>query len=344
MADDSFSNSAETQNEIPAEEMEAHNLAETLLLAHQVSLEDLHELEENCRDNTDLGSDSPKDEYANMQSKQKGASGKDSRHTHLRKRASIWLSEVSSEYIPSDNGSIVSKVSLVSESREQTLTLAGRWTTSRCDPNRTPKHSRGSDMISPLSPDRTTVNTGNQKQTVASNFVPKNKYPHAFERWETLSSHWEGITSYWVRRLEQNTDDLRDQPILEKLSKQVVDLSAAGTNLFYAVVELQRLRASSERKFQRWFYEQRQEQESQREVIATLEDTIAKEKEAEKKQDPVVAELADSLTKEQEAHARSKDELQSMQEQLRLERQQRLNVVQYLTGSSTSNISLSSEE
>ncbi|OQE09072.1 hypothetical protein PENVUL_c007G05924 [Penicillium vulpinum] len=96
-------------------------------------------------------------------------------------------------------------------------------------------------------------------------------FPHAFERWETLSSHWEGLTSYWMRKLEQNNEDLERDPISQQLARQITDLSAAGANLFHAVVELQRLRASSERKFQRWFFDTRAEQERSKEVQADLD-------------------------------------------------------------------------
>ncbi|KAF2747477.1 hypothetical protein M011DRAFT_494269 [Sporormia fimetaria CBS 119925] len=118
--------------------------------------------------------------------------------------------------------------------------------------------------------------TPNQtRQSNASSF------PHAFERWETLSSHWEGLTSYWIRRLEQNTDEAgRDQPLVQQMSRQITDLSAAGANLFHAVVELQRLRASSERKFQRWFYEHRQEQEKAQEREAQFDQILRAERDA----------------------------------------------------------------
>ena len=105
-------------------------------------------------------------------------------------------------------------------------------------------------------------------------------FPHAFERWETLSSHWEGLTSYWMRRLEGNSDEMNREPLNQQLARQVTDLSAAGANLFHAVVELQRLRASSERKFQRWFFETRQEQEKSREKIAELENALRTERQA----------------------------------------------------------------
>ncbi|UZP37516.1 hypothetical protein NXS19_005332 [Fusarium pseudograminearum] len=107
---------------------------------------------------------------------------------------------------------------------------------------------------------------GNQAGTGGSK--PRNSFPHAFERWETLSAHWEGLTSYWIRKLEQNKDEMNRDPLNQQLARQVTDLSAAGANLFHAVVELQRLRASSERKFQRWFFETRGELERAQEVNA----------------------------------------------------------------------------
>lgn len=103
-------------------------------------------------------------------------------------------------------------------------------------------------------------------------------FPHAFERWETLSSHWEGLTSFWIRRLEENSNEIQRDPLSSQLSRQVTDLSAAGANLFHAVVELQRLRASSERKFQRWFFETRAEQERAQEMQAQLEAVLAEER------------------------------------------------------------------
>jgi hypothetical protein len=106
----------------------------------------------------------------------------------------------------------------------------------------------------------------------------RNSFPHAFERWETLSAHWEGLTSFWIRRLEQNSEEINRDPVSQQLSRQVTDLSAAGANLFHAVVELQRLRASSERKFQRWFFETRAELERSQEVNAMLESALDEER------------------------------------------------------------------
>ncbi|KAL4975197.1 hypothetical protein BDW66DRAFT_160664 [Aspergillus desertorum] len=105
-------------------------------------------------------------------------------------------------------------------------------------------------------------------------------FPHAFERWETLSSHWEGLTSYWIRKLEQNNEALERDPLSQQMARQVTDLSAAGANLFHAVVELQRLRASSERKFQRWFFDTRAEQERSKELQGELERQIQAERQA----------------------------------------------------------------
>ena len=106
----------------------------------------------------------------------------------------------------------------------------------------------------------------------------KSSFPHAFERWEQLSAQWEGLTSFWIRRLQQSQDELDKGSLNQQLARQVTDLSAAGANLFHAVVELQRLRASSERKFQRWFFETRAEQERSREIQAKLEEQLRNER------------------------------------------------------------------
>ncbi|KAH8662033.1 hypothetical protein BX600DRAFT_512910 [Xylariales sp. PMI_506] len=106
----------------------------------------------------------------------------------------------------------------------------------------------------------------------------RNSFPHAFERWETLSAHWEGLTSFWIHKLQQNVEEVNRDPISQHLARQVTDLSSAGANLFHAVVELQRLRASSERKFQRWFFETRAEMERNQEVTAMLEAALEEER------------------------------------------------------------------
>jgi len=109
-----------------------------------------------------------------------------------------------------------------------------------------------------------------QQQQSQSQQQPRTSFPHAFERWETLSAQWEGLTSHWIRRLELNASAIESDPVSQQLSRQVTDLSAAGANLFHAVVELQRLRASSERKFQRWFFETRADLERAHEENAVL--------------------------------------------------------------------------
>jgi hypothetical protein len=75
-----------------------------------------------------------------------------------------------------------------------------------------------------------------------------------------------------------NSEELQNQPMLAQLSRQVTDLSAAGANLFTALVELQRLRASSERKFQRWFHDTRNEMERQQELVGQLERALIQER------------------------------------------------------------------
>ena len=131
-------------------------------------------------------------------------------------------------------------------------------------------------------PDRPGVAPPAQPQGTTDSQARSNtsSFPHAFERWEQLSSHWEGLTSFWIRRLEQSKEDLDREPLNQQMARQVTDLSAAGANLFHAVVELQRLRASSERKFQRWFFETRADQERARENQAKLEEQLRSERQA----------------------------------------------------------------
>lgn len=146
---------------------------------------------------------------------------------------------------------------------------------------------------------------------------PRNSFPHAFERWETLSAHWEGLTSYWIRKLEQNKDEVNRDPMNQQLARQVTDLSAAGANLFHAVVELQRLRASSERKFQRWFFETRTELEQAQEVKAVLEAALEKEK---RDRDSAVREAVDNdqgSSKMQKQMAEMRKELAISKEEAR---------------------------
>ena len=119
-----------------------------------------------------------------------------------------------------------------------------------------------------------------QEPAASQQRVNTSSFPHAFERWETLSSHWEGLTSFWMRRLEQNKEDFEREPLNQQMARQVTDLSAAGANLFHAVVELQRLRASSERKFQRWFFETRAEQERFSENQSKFDERLREEQEA----------------------------------------------------------------
>lgn len=140
-------------------------------------------------------------------------------------------------------------------------------------------------------------------------------FPHAFERWETLSSHWEGLTSYWIKRLEENSHELERDPIGQQLSRQVTDLSAAGANLFHAVVELQRLRASSERKFQRWFFETRAEQERAQEMHAGMEKALRQEREARAK---AIAELSKVETEKNTSY-QTKSTAEQMVKEMRRE-------------------------
>ncbi|PYH93428.1 hypothetical protein BO71DRAFT_430980 [Aspergillus ellipticus CBS 707.79] len=140
-------------------------------------------------------------------------------------------------------------------------------------------------------------------------------FPHAFERWETLSSHWEGLTGYWIRKLEQNNEGLERDPLNQQMARQVTDLSAAGANLFHAVVELQRLRASSERKFQRWFFDTRADQERAKEVQAELEKQIRTERQGR-------SDALTSLQKAESDKVRAEELLKEMRRELQISKEE----------------------
>jgi hypothetical protein len=158
-----------------------------------------------------------------------------------------------------------------------------------------------------------------------------------------LSAHWEGLTSYWIRKLEQNKDEINRDPVSQQLARQVTDLSAAGANLFHAVVELQRLRASSERKFQRWFFETRAELERAQEVNALMETALEQERRsrADAIRDAVDQEKGTSKAQKQLAEMRkelaiSKEEARRAWEELgRREQEERERTYSLQTGQPT---------
>lgn len=169
----------------------------------------------------------------------------------------------------------------------------------------------GPSTAAPRQPPAPASSTGQPRDSASSSF------PHAFERWETLSSHWEGLTSYWIRKLEANTEEVRREPLVQQMSRQITDLSAAGANLFHAVVELQRLRASSERKFQRWFYEHRQDQERAQEREAELVKSLEREREGRMEAEANNERMATEKKNAERAVGEMKRELQISKEEAR---------------------------
>ncbi|KAK5046720.1 hypothetical protein LTR84_007481 [Exophiala bonariae] len=145
----------------------------------------------------------------------------------------------------------------------------------------------------------------------------RNRFPNAFDRWEDLSSHWEGIVSSFLRKLENNEDELASKPIDRQMARQIDDLSAAGANLFHAVVELQRLRASSERKFQRWFFETRHEQEQAQLRQEELERQLTAEREARTHSSTSIEAARADRTRAEELVKEMRRELQISKEEAR---------------------------
>ncbi|OAX83640.1 hypothetical protein ACJ72_01989 [Emergomyces africanus] len=179
-------------------------------------------------------------------------------------------------------------------------------------PHEEPRIPQAQQTEPPPQPSQQTQSHSQQQQS-----RPRAAFPHAFERWETLSSHWEGLTGYWIRRLEQNNDELSRDPLNQQMSRQITDLSAAGANLFHAVVELQRLRASSERKFQRWFFDTRAEQERAQEVQAELERLLRTERQAHADAASSIANAESDKLKADELVREMRRELQISKEEAR---------------------------
>ncbi|WEW60272.1 hypothetical protein PRK78_005757 [Emydomyces testavorans] len=164
---------------------------------------------------------------------------------------------------------------------------------------------------------QTGQSSSSASQSQAQQQQSRKPFPHAFERWELLSSHWEGLTSYWIRRLEQNNENLDKDPLSQQMSRQITDLSAAGANLFHAVVELQRLRASSERKFQRWFFDTRAEQERSQEMQAELRRLVEVERQSREEAIATAKQAAADKAKAEELVREMRRELQISRDEAR---------------------------
>jgi hypothetical protein len=95
------------------------------------------------------------------------------------------------------------------------------------------------------------------------------------EQWDALQEQWAGLTSHLIQRLGSSEDDSAELTEEEQMTQQIGDLSAAGGNLFSAVVELQRLRASSERKFRRLLAKANADQGELQEEIRQLQLRLA---------------------------------------------------------------------
>ncbi len=128
-----------------------------------------------------------------------------------------------------------------------------------------------------------------QSRSAQSQNPNASSFSHPLERWKTLSSHWERLTSYWIKRLEENSHQLEDDPIHQHLFRQLESLSATGTNLYHAIVDLQQQRESSEREFQLWFINGKVAQQRAQQNYAEIEDTLDRERDARVK---AIAELS----------------------------------------------------
>jgi len=128
-----------------------------------------------------------------------------------------------------------------------------------------------------------------QSRSAQSQNPNASSFSHPLKRWKTLSSHWESLTSYWIKRLEENSHGLKHDPIHQHLFCQLESLSATGTNLYHAIVDLQQQRESSEREFQLWFIHGKVEQERAQQKYAEIEKALDRERDAHAK---AIAELS----------------------------------------------------
>jgi hypothetical protein len=141
-----------------------------------------------------------------------------------QERASEWLSDVASDHVISRPASAAS---MVSDIRQQSLVLAGKWTTD------------GGSAIE------------------TDNVAARSNSSHIMRRNIKLEAT---VAEEQRARAKAINEKLISEKLLAEMRQ-----------------ELQRLRVSSERKFQRWHLEKRAEQERTQELRNTLKATIAEE-------------------------------------------------------------------
>ncbi|KAH6666899.1 hypothetical protein B0J14DRAFT_704958 [Halenospora varia] len=339
--------------ELHDEEDQAQSVAESLVIAHQSSIETLQELEEKEEDENGIEEE---EEHRNDTSHAERAQNDNggpkileswasmasiTSNSTLKRKTSIWLSEVVSQPSYSRPGTPSSEIS---ETRQQPLILAGRWTMegrnqTGAEPVRTRDNMRRPTpsavtsnleeyivrrAVETIRSRQARINSKEKEKAKQHEQPPKgtpSSSSHAFERWEALSTQWEGLTDLWMRRLQKDEQEIRGLPLTMQLSRQVTDLSAFGEKLFQAVVELQRLRASSERKFQRWFVDMRGEQERAQEMQAHIEASQKEERRV----------LMSETESAREEAARLELKIKELGKQVVMERKKRSDAIRLLT-------------
>ncbi|KAK9454814.1 hypothetical protein V1511DRAFT_368926 [Dipodascopsis uninucleata] len=97
--------------------------------------------------------------------------------------------------------------------------------------------------------------------------------------WATLSAEFEGISGYWIRKLKQNEEELKDQPPLRQLSRMVNDLTSTGASLFQALVALQKRRAEMHSQYSSWYEEYKRERTRLSQLALELDEEATREQE-----------------------------------------------------------------
>lgn len=153
----------------------------------------------------------------------------------------------------------------------------------------------------------------------ATGLLANTSVPRSFEKWDSLSSHWECLTADWLRKLEQSADEVQGLPLTMQMSRQITDLSAAGINFFQTVTKMQRLREALEGRVQSWSYEHQQEQERGQQREAQLQMEVMKLKQSLTTMDKGDSKkLEEELQRQNVEIDRQRDEIKQRETQIKV--------------------------
>ncbi|KAM7214558.1 hypothetical protein V8F06_010040 [Rhypophila decipiens] len=206
------------------------SVAESLVIAHQLPVQHLRTIEDTAQDENIEDPDTTSVLTTEAHADEAIHKGKDKDTP----RDSAVLTEAASVHDVGDSARR-SVESLSSAASLSTALLAGKWT-QNTDPSLLLTHHPPPGQASDIFPARAaTPGASNWRPSENPRASTKGSLERAFERWETLSAHYEGVTSFWIRKLQANMEELDRDQITAQLGQEVHNLSAAGAGLFNAV-------------------------------------------------------------------------------------------------------------